>query len=589
MTNKAEEVKPRYLTIAIRYTDEKGVLQTNTDTKICVCETTDREWEKPARQWEVSLLARLATELTQMHQENHSGVLTFEQHQRYKQAAELMTAAWRKRGWIKPEDTAFQHLAVRDPFRAEMLVSNLRFRESRKKAIFNSPIQKSEFPQISSASKLVESNIEHQPSLIDGIIRQGEKMVVGGPSKARKTWLLMNLAVSVASGTDWIGFSTRKARLLFVNFELSEPTFKSRLTQIAKTKGLDPKTALDRLDVLHLRGFKADDPGVIIDKIIEQARFRKYGAIILDPTYKMLGSREENNAKDMNQLMSDYDRLSKTLNVAVVFVAHFPKGNMSKREAIDRISGSSVFARDPDSILIMSKLGKAEVKKAITARNKAEKAKEGEKWGGVGERAVTVLRLLESPAGHGAWQNACMIAIKGFSKSKFNTDIKRLIKAEFVDHGEDVYAITEKGAEFLKSLESIAADETSEEPQVDTKDAYRGVYRMDFIFRDNPPQNPIALRFGDWKSGDFIHHRAQITLDDAEDQEDEEDGKGGSNAVPVEVRTNGETITAVCTKCGHFAESFCETKAKPGNSLRRCLAILKEECPNGEKNFYQAA
>jgi len=37
-----------------------------------------------------------------------------------------------------------------------------------------------------------------------------------------------------------------------------------------------------------------------------------------------------------------------------------------------------------------------------------------------------------------------------------------------------------------------------------------------------------------------------------------------------------------CTKCGHVTESF----GQRGRSLRRCLALMGEECPGDAKNYY---
>jgi hypothetical protein len=39
----------------------------------------------------------------------------------------------------------------------------------------------------------------------------------------------------------------------------------------------------------------------------------------------------------------------------VVLAGHFAKGNASAKETIDRISGSGVFARDPDSLVVFTK------------------------------------------------------------------------------------------------------------------------------------------------------------------------------------------------------------------------------------------
>ncbi|UNM07812.1 MAG: hypothetical protein H7A35_13250 [Planctomycetales bacterium] len=44
-----------------------------------------------------------------------------------------------------------------------------------------------------------------------------------------------------------------------------------------------------------------------------------------------------------------------------------------------------------------------------------------------------------------------------------------------------------------------------------------------------------------------------------------------------------EGVMARCTRCGHETESF----GVADNSIRRCLKLLNEECPNGENNFYE--
>lgn len=41
-------------------------------------------------------------------------------------------------------------------------------------------------------------------------------------------------------------------------------------------------------------------------------------------------------------------------------------------------------------------------------------------------------------------------------------------------------------------------------------------------------------------------------------------------------------VRATCCRCGHETESFGTGDA----SYRRCLVLMREECPNGESNFY---
>jgi hypothetical protein len=46
-----------------------------------------------------------------------------------------------------------------------------------------------------------------------------------------------------------------------------------------------------------------------------------------------------------------------------------------------------------------------------------------------------------------------------------------------------------------------------------------------------------------------------------------------------------EGVVATCIKCGHCTESF----GGSGASVRRCLALLNEECPLNENNWYLEA
>jgi len=56
-------------------------------------------------------------------------------------------------------------------------------------------------------------------------------------------------------------------------------------------------------------------------------------------------------AGDIASLVNEFEMLAVRSGAAVMFGAHYPKGNQAGKDAIDRIAGSGVFARDPDTIL----------------------------------------------------------------------------------------------------------------------------------------------------------------------------------------------------------------------------------------------
>lgn len=45
-----------------------------------------------------------------------------------------------------------------------------------------------------------------------------------------------------------------------------------------------------------------------------------------------------------------------------------------------------------------------------------------------------------------------------------------------------------------------------------------------------------------------------------------------------------ESVELTCSECGHKTTSF----GVGDRSVKRCLALMREECPEGQRNFYEA-
>ena len=209
-------------------------------------------------------------------------------------------------------------------------------------------VASSPLPQIIDATDFLAETISLPQELVSSLFHQGSKIVLGGGSKTFKTWTLLDLAVSVASGQPWLSFPTIKGRVLFLNFEIQSGFFQHRIKAIVADKGVTLSSG--QLDVWNLRGHCASYH-IIIPRVIERVKAAHYVLIILDPVYKLYGNTDENSAGGVAQLLNSLELLTTQTGAAVAFGAHYSKGNQSSKENIDRISGSGVFARDPDTIL----------------------------------------------------------------------------------------------------------------------------------------------------------------------------------------------------------------------------------------------
>src|SRR3974390_2931403 len=91
-------------------------------------------------------------------------------------------------------------------------------------------------PEIMSLRQLVEVAPAPPPQIIEGVLHQGCKMVLGGTSKSNKSWCLLDLAISVASGEKWWGRRCAKVPVVYINFELHVWAIAQRLTALAMAR-----------------------------------------------------------------------------------------------------------------------------------------------------------------------------------------------------------------------------------------------------------------------------------------------------------------------------------------------------------------
>ncbi|MEI6193510.1 MAG: AAA family ATPase [Verrucomicrobiota bacterium] len=190
------------------------------------------------------------------------------------------------------------------------------------------------------------------PQLVRGLLHQGCKMILGGTSKSNKSWCLLDLALSVASGKPWWGLDCHAAPVVYVNFELQPWALQERLRALRHARP-EVAEAGRNLALWNLRGRNADIT-LLRPKLEEHLSRHKFGLIIIDPAYKVLGNRDENANGEIADLMNQFEELAQSSGAAVVVAHHFAKGDSTAKSAIDRMSGAGAWARDPDTIMILT-------------------------------------------------------------------------------------------------------------------------------------------------------------------------------------------------------------------------------------------
>lgn len=209
-------------------------------------------------------------------------------------------------------------------------------------------------PDIDELSASWDNMPDLAPALIDGVLRQGHKMLISGPSKAGKSYMLIELTIAIAEGKKWLGqWQCAMGRVLYVNLELDTVSCLHRFKDVYEACGWHPGH-LSNIDIWNLRG-KSVPMDKLAPKMIRRASKKGYKAIIIDPIYKVI-TGDENSADQMARFCNQFDLVCTELKCAVIYCHHHSKGAQGNKKAIDRASGSGVFARDPDAVIDLIEL-----------------------------------------------------------------------------------------------------------------------------------------------------------------------------------------------------------------------------------------
>lgn len=194
---------------------------------------------------------------------------------------------------------------------------------------------------------------ELSPPLIDGVLRQGHKMLLAGPSKAGKSYALIELCAAIAEGKDWLGFNCAQGKVMYVNLELDRASCLHRFKDVYTALGYAPDN-ISNIDIWNLRG-KSVPMDKLAPKLIRRAQKKDYIAVIIDPIYKII-TGDENSADQMAHFCNQFDKVCSEVGCAVIYCHHHSKGSQGGKKSMDRASGSGVFARDPDALLDLTEL-----------------------------------------------------------------------------------------------------------------------------------------------------------------------------------------------------------------------------------------
>jgi AAA domain-containing protein len=186
--------------------------------------------------------------------------------------------------------------------------------------------------------------------IIEGLLRKTELLLLGGSAKKMKSWAMLDLIYCIINGFSWLKFPCHKGIVIHFDLELHEASLRERLELINSSYcQAGYRGSLDGLFCVPLRN--EDFGPAQLNLITKQLHEKFYAVLSIDPIYRFLLGKGENDPVAVCELLTRFQKIANALGCAIALTQHFPKGDQSEKDAIDRFSGSSVWGRFPDSLI----------------------------------------------------------------------------------------------------------------------------------------------------------------------------------------------------------------------------------------------
>jgi hypothetical protein len=207
-------------------------------------------------------------------------------------------------------------------------------------------------PEIQGLKALINGFTGLNRPIIHELLRECETMNVIASPKIGKSWFVSRLAISVASGLDWLGLTVEPGRVLHIDNELHQNTIAYRYRVISEAMDFPHHLYSGNIDMVSLRGRLRDLYGLA--RLFERIEPGQYKIVILDAFYRTLPrDTDENDNGAIANLYNLIDHYASRLQCAFVLIHHTSKGNQSGKAVTDVGAGAGSQSRAADTHLIL--------------------------------------------------------------------------------------------------------------------------------------------------------------------------------------------------------------------------------------------
>jgi hypothetical protein len=197
--------------------------------------------------------------------------------------------------------------------------------------------------------------------IVEQFLTEGLIFIAGRP-KIGKSWLALQLAIAVSTGTSFLGFKTNRCNVLYLSYEDNLRRIQQRIKRLnipadaSLWFNIAPKKITKEVEV------------ILMKYVIEN----KIGLLIIDTVARAYPVDPKDSEK-ASEAFSELQRFAIENHICILLVDHHRKGSQKiESNLVDDIMGSTTKVGIADAIIGMYKIN-GEVILNITGRDVEEK------------------------------------------------------------------------------------------------------------------------------------------------------------------------------------------------------------------------
>ena len=172
--------------------------------------------------------------------------------------------------------------------------------------------------------------------VIERLLTAGSVSLLVGDGGSGKTFALLDMAVCVAIGKDWLDFETNQTPVLVVDEESGRARMAERLSRTLEGHFGDEETPVFYVSLANTNLYEPDDANML------HLTIKKHGAglVIIDALADVMPGGDENAVRDVQPVFIQLRKIADDTNAAIIVIHHSNKaggfrGSTAMKGAVD--------------------------------------------------------------------------------------------------------------------------------------------------------------------------------------------------------------------------------------------------------------